>query len=71
MSSTPQFILVYAEKMPRPIWLDSKVFKGPYASVQVLRKQIKNLPLHVSCTCLLWGLNPRPPVYETGALPLS
>ena len=22
-------------------------------------------------TCLLWGLNPRPPVYETGALPLS
>ena len=21
--------------------------------------------------CLLWGLNPRPPVYETGALPLS
>ena len=23
------------------------------------------------CLCLLWGLNPRPPVYETGALPLS
>ena len=67
MSSTPQFILVYAEKIPRPIWIDSKVFKGPYASVQVLRKQIKN----VSRTCLLWGLNPRPPVYETGALPLS
>ena len=31
MSLTPQVILVYAERLPRPIWLDSDVFKGPYA----------------------------------------
>ena len=26
---------------------------------------------YINKNCLLWGLNPRPPVYETGALPLS
>ena len=31
MSLTPQVILVYAERLPRPISLDSEVFYGPYA----------------------------------------
>ena len=31
MSLTPQVILVHAERIPRPIWLDSEVLKGPYA----------------------------------------